>query len=71
MPRRDGHDTNALTPAEQLVLDKLREGKPNKVIAYELDRSELTVKKQLEFIFRKLGVTNRTQAALKTIGAQL
>jgi DNA-binding NarL/FixJ family response regulator len=66
--RWGGHDTTQISPAERCVLDKLCEGKPNKVIAHELNRAETTVKVQVMSLFRKLGVTNRTQAVLKTIG---
>jgi DNA-binding NarL/FixJ family response regulator len=57
-------------PAEQLsareaeVLDLLVEGLPNKLIARRLEISEKTVKTHLTAIFRTLGVTDRTQAAL-------
>jgi len=39
-------------------------GKPNKIIAYQLGVSEATVKVHVQHIFKKLGVTNRTQAAV-------
>lgn len=39
-------------------------GYPNKVIAYRLDISEATVKVHVKAILRKLGVQNRTQAAI-------
>ena len=39
--RSDGLD---LTPRELSVIDLLREGKPNKLIARELDMQESTVK---------------------------
>jgi DNA-binding NarL/FixJ family response regulator len=53
-----------LTRREQDVLDQLRQGKSNKLIARELDISEGTVKLHLQRIMRKLHVNNRTQAAL-------
>ena len=59
-----------ITPAEQRVLDLLCEGKPNKLIAHELGLATVTVKLHMRQIMKKLGVTNRTQAALKTIGVQ-
>ena len=37
---------------------------PNKLIAHELSICETTVKVHLRHIFRKLGTTNRTHAAL-------
>jgi DNA-binding NarL/FixJ family response regulator len=57
-------------PAQQLsaregeVLTLLVEGLPNKLIARRLEISEKTVKTHLTSIFRTLGVTDRTQAAL-------
>jgi DNA-binding NarL/FixJ family response regulator len=57
-------------PAQQLsgreaeVLGLLVEGLPNKLIARRLEISEKTVKTHLTSIFRTLGVTDRTQAAL-------
>ena len=52
------------TPKEREVLSGLSEGKPNKIIAYELGICETTVKVHMRHIMRKLGVTNRTHAAL-------
>lgn len=53
-----------LTPRQLGVLQLMAEGKPNKTIAHELDISQETVKLHISAIFRKLGVTNRTQAIL-------
>jgi len=53
-----------LTPAELGVLELLTLGKPNKIIAYELDIKESTVKAHISSILRKLGVHSRTQAVL-------
>lgn len=53
-----------LTPAELGVLELLTLGKPNKIIAYELDIKESTVKAHISAILRKLGVHSRTQAVL-------
>jgi DNA-binding NarL/FixJ family response regulator len=52
-----------LTPRELLVIDLLREGKPNKLIAAQLDMQENTVKVHVRNILRKLNATNRTHAA--------
>jgi DNA-binding NarL/FixJ family response regulator len=54
----------SLTPRELEVLALLREGKPNKVIARELDIREGTVKVFVRRIFSKLRVSNRTELAL-------
>jgi DNA-binding NarL/FixJ family response regulator len=40
------------------------EGLPNKLIARRLEISEKTVKAHLTSIFQRIGVTDRTQAAL-------
>jgi DNA-binding NarL/FixJ family response regulator len=53
-----------LTPREDEVLSLLAEGLPNKLIARRLDISEKTVKAHLTSIFQRIGVTDRTQAAL-------
>jgi DNA-binding NarL/FixJ family response regulator len=51
------------TPRETEVIRKIREGKLNKVIAYELNITESTVKIHVRHIMRKLNATNRTQVA--------
>ena len=53
-----------LTPRERQVLKGLTEGKSNKEIARDLDLSEPTVKLHVKTLYRKLGASNRTQAAL-------
>jgi DNA-binding NarL/FixJ family response regulator len=40
------------------------QGMPNKQIARQLSISEKTVKAHLSSVFRRIGVTDRTQAAL-------
>jgi DNA-binding NarL/FixJ family response regulator len=52
------------TARERDVFRGLRDGKPNKVIARELSMSHSTVKVHVRGILRKLGVQNRTEAAL-------
>ena len=52
------------TPKELEVLRSLANGRQNKLIAHELTICETTVKVHLRHIFRKLGTTNRTHAAL-------
>jgi NarL family two-component system response regulator LiaR len=56
-----------LTPRETEVLACLCRGLPNKLIAKELHLSEKTVKAHVGRIFAKLGVTDRTQAALTAV----
>lgn len=53
-----------LSPRERQVLKGLTEGKSNKEIARDLEISEPTVKLHMKTLYRKLEVTNRTQAAL-------
>lgn len=53
-----------LSLREREVLELLVAGLPNKLIARRLDISEKTVKAHLTQVFRTLGVTDRTQAAL-------
>jgi DNA-binding NarL/FixJ family response regulator len=56
-----------LTQREHDILALLAEGRPNREIAGRLYLSEKTVKAHLAAIFRKLGVTNRTQAAMMAV----
>jgi DNA-binding NarL/FixJ family response regulator len=51
-----------LTPRELSVIELLREGTPNKVIAVKMQLRESTVKVHVRSIMKKLGVTNRTHA---------
>ena len=51
-----------LTPQQYRVIYYLREGWLNKQIGYELGVTEATIKAHLTAIFRKLGISNRTQA---------
>jgi len=55
-----GHLGLAQHPVDRLLL----EGLPNKLIARRLEITEKTVKSHLTRIFREIGVTDRTQAAL-------
>ena len=55
-----------LTPREVEVLSHIAVGKSNREIARELHLSISTVKTHLEHAFFKLGVGDRTQAALRT-----
>jgi DNA-binding NarL/FixJ family response regulator len=53
------------TPRQADVAEALRRGKANKVIAYELNLRESTVKVHIRNIMRKLKATNRTEVAYK------
>ncbi|HEY0833686.1 MAG TPA: response regulator transcription factor [Azospirillum sp.] len=70
VPPRNGTDGSdpTLTLREREILDLLREGLPNKLIARRLNVSEVTVKSHLCHVFRKLGVQNRVQAARYCMG---
>jgi DNA-binding NarL/FixJ family response regulator len=52
----------ALTPSQQRVLEALMRGLSNKEIAAELWLTQHTVKFHLTNIYRRLGVSNRTEA---------
>jgi len=53
-----------LTPREREVLEMIGHGLPNKLIARRLEVSEKTVKNHVTHLLAKLGVSDRTQAAL-------
>ncbi len=57
-------DGEALTAREREILQVLAEGLDNRTMATRLYLSEKTIGNRLSEIFAKLGVTNRTQAAL-------
>jgi DNA-binding NarL/FixJ family response regulator len=59
--------TQPLTPRERDVLTCVCRGMSNKAIARELGLAEKTVKTHVGHILAKLGVTDRTQAALLAV----
>jgi DNA-binding NarL/FixJ family response regulator len=59
-PRKAGQ----LTARELEVLELVKLGKPNKLIAYQLNLSESTVKVHIRNTMRKMGSTNRTHVAM-------
>lgn len=75
-PRRDGAldiapiagtaDQLVFTAKQMAVIEAIRRGKANKVIAYELNMCESTVKVHVRNIMKKLQAKNRTQVALLT-----
>lgn len=71
-PRAEAHDVMRriadLTPQQTRILRLISDGKPNKQIAYELSLAEATVKAHVTALLRRLGVRNRTQAALLVNG---
>ena len=54
-----------LTSRELAVINLLREGRANKVIAIKLNMRESTVKVHVRNILQKLRVSNRTHAATR------
>ncbi len=54
----------ALTAQQRKVLEMLVAGKSNKIIAYEMNLAEGTVKSHVSAILHKLKVSSRTQAVL-------
>ncbi len=57
-------DKPVLTDRQAEVLRLIAQGKPNKIIASELNISEATVKAHVTDVMRALKVTNRAQAAV-------
>jgi DNA-binding NarL/FixJ family response regulator len=53
------------TNRQTSVANALKQGKANKIIAYELNMCESTVKVHVRHIMKKLGASNRTQVAYK------
>jgi DNA-binding NarL/FixJ family response regulator len=64
---RDEEPVDRLTPREREVLVLIGRGFPNKLIARELSLSEKTVKTHVGHVLAKLGVTDRTQAAVVAV----
>ncbi|MBE7709695.1 MAG: response regulator transcription factor [Cyanobacteria bacterium SIG32] len=60
-----------LTSREKEVLEMAAKGANNKEIAEKLVLSEVTIKSHMNSIFKKLKVTNRTQAVLLAIQMNL
>jgi two-component system nitrate/nitrite response regulator NarL len=56
---------SSLTPREREVMELVGQGLSNKHIGLRLELQEKTVKHHMTQILTKLGVTNRTEAALR------
>jgi DNA-binding NarL/FixJ family response regulator len=57
--------SGVITGREIAVVRAIQQGKPNKIIAYELNMCESTVKVHVRHIMRKLRAKNRTDVAIK------
>jgi DNA-binding NarL/FixJ family response regulator len=58
--------SGAVTARELAVIRAIQKGKSNKVIAYELNMCESTVKVHVRNIMKKLSAKNRTDVAIKS-----
>jgi DNA-binding NarL/FixJ family response regulator len=65
-----GSRAEALTPRESEVLARIAEGRSNREIARLLGLSEKTVKAHVSAVLGKLGVQDRTQAAVYAVRHQ-
>ena len=70
-PGAPGGGLDALTSREREVLAELTKGRSNREIARALSVSEKTVKAHVSSVLAKLGVQDRTQAALLAVRHQL
>ena len=57
------HALDVLTPREMEIVEFVKQGLSNKIIAYNLKLSENTVRNHLRNIMEKLGLRNRVQVA--------
>ena len=60
-----------LSRREQQIVSLIRQAKPNKQIAFELQLTEGTIKEYLHRIFRRLNVSSRTELALRSYSESL
>ncbi|RSM68944.1 hypothetical protein DL991_40940 [Amycolatopsis sp. WAC 01375] len=62
---------NAISPAEQKVLEQIAAGRTNQEAARELWLSSHTVDKHVKNILKKLGASTRSEAVSKALGLGL
>lgn len=67
---REGGVRALLTPREIEVLEAIRQGLTNKMMAKRLDISPHTVKFHVESVFRKLGARSRADAVARALELQ-
>jgi DNA-binding NarL/FixJ family response regulator len=60
-----GGRMSLFTERQMAVVEALRQGKSNKIIAYELNMRESTVKVHVRNIMKKLNARNRTEVAFR------
>jgi DNA-binding NarL/FixJ family response regulator len=60
--------SNILTHREISIVKAIQQGKPNKIIAYQLGICEGTVKVHLRNIMKKMKAKNRTEVAIRAEG---
>ncbi|MGO9420113.1 response regulator transcription factor, partial [Roseiarcus sp.] len=65
-PQKTLQPGGILTDREHLVVKAIKEGKSNKVIAYELNMCESTVKVHVRNVMKKFNAKNRTEVAMRT-----
>jgi DNA-binding NarL/FixJ family response regulator len=65
-PLTEKQTSVGFSPRQLQVLKALRQGKQNKIIAYELGMCESTVKVHIRHIMKKLNARNRTQVVSMT-----
>ena len=63
LPDKGQEGGGFLTGRQLQVVEAIRQGKPNKIIAYELNMCESTVKVHVRAIMKKLKARNRTEVA--------
>jgi DNA-binding NarL/FixJ family response regulator len=62
-PKQQPQAEDAFTSRQMAVIEALRRGKANKMIAYELNMCESTVKVHIRNVMKKLKAKNRTELA--------
>jgi DNA-binding NarL/FixJ family response regulator len=64
-PYRPSQSSDAMTARELAVIRAIQQGKSNKIIAYQLNMCESTVKVHVRNVMKKLKAKNRTEVAIK------